>query len=464
VQGATSTQSLALGKGEYLKMSSFSKYTLMTGVTQVLSLVLALGTSIIIARALGPEGKGVYSIVLLLPSLIVTLSHLGISFATVYYVAQRRFPNREVLGSNAWLAGLLGVAGVAVGIVIVFFFQERVVPGVPQGYLFFALTLIPVELFFSYVRYFLLGAQRIKEFNTIALIRKALSLTLVTVLVWIIQGGVLGAVVASLLSCVIAAGLLFVVAARIAGGISFRINLPYMRKALAFGVQAHLGNIFWFLTHRIDLLLVNAYLGPLAVGYYSVGVALAEYLWMISQAASTVLLPKVAAETDEGRRRSFTPVVARTVLLVTALGAAVLGFLSRWIVGLLYSEAFHPAVQPFQILLFGIVALSAGRVLANDIAGRGRPMLNTYVIAVALIVNIALNVVLIPRYEVTGAAWASSISYTLILIARLFLYCRLSGNSWTKVILPQRGDWALYWRTAASLTRWVNSKLQGVLR
>jgi len=436
----------------------------MTGVTQVLSLVLGLGTSIIIARALGPEGKGVYSIVLLLPSLIVTLSHLGISFATVYYVAQRRFPDREVLGSNAWLAGLLGAAGGAVGTIIVFFFQERVVPGVPQGYLFFALTLIPVELLFSYIQHFLLGAQRIKEFNAIALIHKALSLTLVTVVVWFMQGGVLGAVAASLVSWVLAAGLLFIAAARIAGGVSFRINLPYLRKALTFGVQAHLGNIFWFLTHRIDLLLVNGYLGPLAVGFYSVGVALAEHLWMISQAASTVLLPKVAAETDEDRRRSFTPVVARTVLLVTALGAGVLAFLGRWFVVLLYSEAFSPAVQPFQILLLGIVALSAGRVLGNDIAGRGRPMLNTYVVAVALIVNVLLNVVLIPRYEIAGAAWASSISYSLILIARLFLYCRISGNPWTKVLFPQRGDWALYWKTAASLGQWVNSKLRGALR
>jgi len=442
-------------------MSSFARRAFITGVTQVLSLILNLGISIIIARVLGPEGKGVYSITLLLPSLMVTLSHLGINFATVYYVAQRCFPKQEVLGNNVWLASWLGTAGGVVGGIIVFLFQDRVVPGVPRGYVFFALTLIPVELLFSYIQYFLLGLQRIKEFNTIVLIHKALSLILVAVVVWFMRGGVLGAVAASLVSWVLAAGLLFVTAARIAGGVSFRLNLTYVRRALTFGVQTHLGNIFWFLTHRIDLLLVNGFLGPLAVGFYSVGVALAEYLWMISQAASTVLLPKVAAETDEDRRRSFTPVVARTVLLVTALGAAVLAFVSRWIVGLFYSEAFLPAVQPFQILLPGIVALSAGRVLANDIAGRGRPMLNTYVVAVALVVNIVLNIVLIPRYEIAGAAWASSISYTLILIARLFLYCRLSGNRWTSVVLPQRGDWALYWRTGLALSQWIYGKLRG---
>jgi len=441
-------------------MGSFSKHTLITVFTQISSLVLGIGASIIIARALGPEGKGVYSITLLLPSLIVTLSHLGISFATVYYVAQRRFPSREVLGSNTWLAGWLGAVGAGVGVIIVLFFQEKVVPGVPQGYLFFALTLIPVELLFSYIRHFLLGAQRIKEFNVVYLIQKALSLALVALAVWFMQGGVLGALVASLISWVLAVGLIFVVAIRITGGVSFHVNLSYVKKALTFGVQAHLGNIFWFLTHRVDLLLVNGYLGPLAVGFYSVGVALAEHLWMISQAASTILLPKVTAETDEDRRRSFTPVVARTVLLVTALGAAILAVPSRWIIGVLYSASFLPAVEPFQILLLGIVALSAGRVLANDIAGRGRPVLNTYVVAVAFIINIVLNVLLIPRYEIAGAAWASSISYTFILTARLFLYCRLSGNRWTKVVFPQRGDWALYLKTARALLKWAQIRVR----
>lgn len=76
------------------------------------------------------------------------------------------------------------------------------------------------------------------------------------------------------------------------------------------------------------------------------------------------------------------------------------------------------------------------------------------------IVNIALNVVLIPRYEIAGAAWASSISYSLILIARLFLYCRLSGNRWAVVVFPQREDWTIYRRTGAALTQWAKGKVK----
>ncbi|WP_427365246.1 polysaccharide biosynthesis C-terminal domain-containing protein [Candidatus Caldatribacterium saccharofermentans] len=166
---------------------------------------------------------------------------------------------------------------------------------------------------------------------------------------------------------------------------------------------------------------------------------------------------------EEERRREFTPLVARTVLWVTALGALVLVLFSRWIVLLLYSEAFLPAVSALQALLVGIVALSAGRVLANDIAGRGFPGLNIYTGSVAVLTNVVLNLLWIPRYGIVGAAWASTASYTVSFLSALFFYCRLSGNRWTSVVLPQRGDWMIYLKTGKALFQWAWARVRVVL-
>jgi len=108
---------------------------------------------------------------------------------------------------------------------------------------------------------------------------------------------------------------------------------------------------------------------------------------------------------------------------------------------LLYSSAFLPAVRPLQILLPGIVALSVGRVLANDVAGRGRVMLNNYAGLVTVATNVILNILWIPKYGIAGAALASTGSYTLAFFTQLFLYARLSGNHWTMVLghLPADG-------------------------
>jgi O-antigen/teichoic acid export membrane protein len=201
------------------------------------------------------------------------------------------------------------------------------------------------------------------------------------------------------------------------------------------------------------MFLINGFVNPAAVGFYAIAVGLVEKLWLVAHAANIVIFPRVAAENDEQRLKEFTPLVARAVLWVTALGALVVLFLSRWLVETLYSADFLPAVQPLQILLPGIVASGVAGVLAHDIAGRGRPMLNTYVGGISLVVNVALSLLWIPKYGIEGAAMASTISYSASMIGQLILYCRLSGNSWVQALIPKRADWTIYRQTGLSLVK-----------
>jgi len=433
----------------------FVKETTVTSASSFLSLLLGVGTSITLARALGPEGRGIYALVMLLPSLIVTFGNLGIGPATVYYVARGEFRRQEILGNNVLLSVGIGGIGVLAGLIVVLFFREKVFPGVAPGYLLLALVLVPMEVLSSYLRYVLLGAQRIKEFNYVQIAQSVLFLGFITLALLGLKAGVTGAILAELFTWVIVDALVFRLARQVAGGVDLKPNSSYIKRATTYGIQAHLSNILGFLNYRVDMFLVNGFLGPAAVGLYAVGVVLVEKLWMVSQAASTVLFPRVAAENEEQRRKEFTPLVARTLLWTTALGALVLALLARWIVLLLYSEAFLPAVGALQALLVGIVALSAGRVLANDIAGRGFPGLNIYTGLAAVATNVVLNLLWIPRYGIVGAAWASTVSYTVSFFSNLFFYCRLSRNSWSEVVLPQRGDWALYLRAGLAFWQWM---------
>ena len=446
-----------------MSSGKFVRGATITFISGVLNLLLGIGASVILARILGPEGRGIYALATLLPSLIVTFGNLGIGPATVYYVARGEFRRQEILGNNILLSLGIGGLGVLAGLFVVLFFHEAVFPGVSSGYLLLALALVPVEFFFSYVSYMLLGAQRIKEFNYVQIAQSGLFLGAIALALLGLKAGVTGAIIAGLFTRVIVGATVFRLALRIAGGIDLKPNTSYIKRATSYGVQAHLSNILGFLNYRADMFLVNWFLGPSAVGLYSVGVGLVEKLWMVSFAASTVLFPWVAAETEEQKRKEFTPLVARTVLWMTALASLILAFLSKWIVLLLYSEAFLPAVGALRALLIGITTLSAGRVLSNDIAGRGFPGLNIYTGLAAVTTNVVLDLLWIPRYGIVGAAWASTVSYTVSFLGALFFYCQLSGNQWTKVVLPQSGDWALYFRAGKFLCRWVGLNLRGVL-
>ncbi len=442
-----------------MKAATFAKDTALTLVARIAGLALALVTSVVIARTLGPEGNGIYTLATLFPLLLVTFTNLGIGPATVYYVAQDTYPLREVLGNNVVLSAITGSVASVLGLIFVVLFQDRFFPTVAPQYLMLTILMVPVTLFGQqYINQILLGARRIKEFNASTLLYKVFLLMLVLLATVILGLGMAGALWATILSSLLFCLVLFPWIKRLAGGVQFRPNLEYMRHALSYGVRAHLGNIVAFLNYRIEVFLLGVFLPASAVGFYAVAVGLAEKLWFVSESASVVLFPTVSAETNEQQRKQFTPLVSRSILLITAVGAVVLYLVSHWAIVLLYSTAYVATIPLFRILLPGIVFLSAGRILANDIAGRGKPLLNTYVGLTGLVVQIALNLAWIPLFGAIGAAWATTISYGITSAARLWLYMKLSGNSLASVILPQSSDWLLY-RQLARLA-WTSLRRQ----
>ena len=436
-------------------MARFSQQTSATFTTRVLNLVLALGTSVLIARLLGPTGKGVYTLATLLHMSLLMFINFGIGVGTIYYVAQRAYSPRMVLGSNILISVGFGVVGGLVGLVIVVFFKGAIFPGVEGRYLFLALLMLPGTVFFNIVQGILLGNQKFTIFNAITVMQSALALLFVVLFLWLSRIGVAGALVALAMAVYIADVALFLSARRVAGGVSFRLEAAYLRQVSAYGIRAHLANVLAFLTYKVNVFIIGGLMNLTAVGYYSVAVAVVERLWLISQTAGFVLFPRVVGETDDQRLKEFTPIVARSVLLVTALGAVMLFLVSPWLIVLLYSSRFSSSIEPLQILLIGVVIMSGDRVVANDLSGRGRPMLNAYSRSAALAVNVALNFMLIPRLGIAGAAWASTIAYGMSFLITLILYCRISGNSWTVVVVPRRSDWSLYRRAIAGLLRRV---------
>lgn len=442
-----------------MKAALFAKDTALTLAARVVGLALALLSSVILARALGPDGMGVYTLATLFPLLILTLANLGLGPATVYYVAQGEYSLKEALGSNIVMSLIVGAMSSLLGLVLAIFLQGWIFPDVAPSYLLLALILVPANLFSQqYINQILLGARRIKEFNAVSVAHKTLFLLLVFLATMGFGLGVGGAIWASILTSVFLCVLLFLWLRRIAGGVEFRPNLAYVRDTLGYGIRAHLGNVIGFLNYRIELFLLGAFLPIAAVGFYSVAVGVAEKLWFVSESASIVLFPTISAEKDERERKTFTPIVSRNILLITTLGAAALFVMSRWVIVLLYSGEYLPTVRLFRILLPGIVFLSGARILANDIAGRGKPLLNTYVGGLGVLVQVALNLAWIPRFGAAGAAWATTISYGIILAARLCVYLKISGNSLAEVILPQSSDWLLYRQLARLAWRRVGGR------
>jgi len=421
----------------------FAKNTLITFITRLVTAAFNIGIIIIIARILGPEGQGLYSLIILFPSLLLIFTSFGINPASVFLIGKGRYSPKEVFGNGIIFNAVISVFTVLIGFIVIFFFSENFFPGVEKKYLFLILPLIPLTLFFDLGSQILLGIQKIKKYNIISFLQSGLFLGLIGVLLF--QWSSVGAAIfAQIFSFLLVGIILFFIVKKEIGGISLKFNKNYFKESFSYGIKMHLGGIFSFLHYRIDLFLLNIFINPLAVGLYYAAAKLAEGIWVLSTSAATMLFTRVASEKDEKGLKEFTPIVCRNILLITLLIVVLLFFLSDWIITLFYSEDFLDSIRPFQILLIGTLAISGWRILANDIAGRGKPLLNTYVIGASAIMNIILNILWIPKYGITGAAWATAISYFSMLISTLFIYRKVSGNRLKDIILFQKADFNIY--------------------
>ncbi|MEL7354860.1 MAG: lipid II flippase MurJ [Cyanobacteria bacterium J06560_5] len=202
-------------------------------------------------------------------------------------------------------------------------------------------------------------------------------------------------------------------------------------RSIKYGYKIAFSNIVASLNYRIDILLISYFLGVQAVGIYVVAVQIAEKLWFFSQSASTVLLPKLAAfyksENEQMSEKAPTLTVFGLTSLFTLLSAMVTAFLSPRFIPLLFGADFDLSATVLFFLLPGVVFLSASRIFANDIAARGHPELNLYSSVLVLFSNAALNVLLIGKYGVIGAAVATSVAYAMNALFKTYTYLNYSA-------------------------------------
>lgn len=415
---------------------------LMTFSRQFLAGLMQLGLLMVITRVLGPEGAGSYAVALLLPTMMSQLLNLGLASANIYFVASRQFPLERVWAASRDLMAMVVLFGITMGSALILMASDTLFPGVPQPVLLMALVIFPFSLMMSIVAGMFQALQDFRSFNLAVIAQPALALTGAFAL-W--AGGAVNLVallgVVSL-SHAVALGLaLSILRHRLSLFRDFGGHIPYLRKALVYGVKAHLGNILTFLNYRLDLFLVNLLAGPAAAGLYIVAVRLVEQLWIVSQAVSTVIFPRLAAMAgDEAARRRFTPLVARIVLWITLFGAGLLAAIARPLIEVLFGAEFADASLAVMILLPGVVLAASARVLANDLAARGRVGINLGLAAFALVINTTANLMLIPPFGIAGAAAATSLAYTVIFLVRLVLQRFIAKTLWWTILIPTPGD------------------------
>lgn len=407
---------------------------------QLLSGALQFAIVIAVARLLGAEGTGAFTMALLLPQLLSQFLNLGLGAANVYFVASGQFTAQQAWSASRDAMAVLAVAGVVFGVASIAWLRDWLFPGVPASVMLIGLLILPFSLGTSVIVSLFQALQDFRLMNFAILVQPIFAGIGIAALAATEEASLEGILATLVVSYIVAQAYGLVLLSRhvrLLKGVFG--DLSYLRPALVYGSKAHLGNILTFLNYRLDLMLVNMIAGTAAAGIYTIAVRIAEQLWIFSQAFATVIFPRLAAMTrGEAERKAFMPLMARAVFWLTFAAAASVAVVAAPAITLLFGTEFVGAFTPLLLLLPGVVLMSSARILAHDLAARGLVGINLRLAAVALVVNTVGNLLAIPPYGIAGAAGATSITYVVLLIAYVgYQVAKYRYAPWTFVgIMP----------------------------
>lgn len=414
----------------------FSRQVMLTMAVRVMGVVIAFAGSVLVARYLGPSGRGVLSYLYAISATVVQFGNLGLHSANTYYGAKEPSERARLVGNSLWL----GVGGGTV-LAVTTWFVLLAAHQTQTGWLLIWLILggVPLHLTAMLLSNTLVGFGRIRAYNVLEAVRVVETFGRILVVFWILHRGLVIFLGSEL---VILTGVVLVYVWVVRAGVGRLPHWPVlalMKKTIAYGLKAYVVALFGFLVIRADVFLVQAMLNFTAVGYYTISTGIANYLLVVPATLGLLVFPTISAgRAGSGAARTaeifriFWPVYA-VLCLATAL-------LAGPVVRYLYGPVFMPAVPALLWLLPGVFALGLEILLSNDLAGRGFPPSLVASWAVALTVNLLANLWAIPHWGISGASIASSVAYIFVFFAVAHYFLRRGKIHWKDLSFPQRAD------------------------
>jgi O-antigen/teichoic acid export membrane protein len=399
--------------------NTVGKNILVLFVSQIASMGLGFFFLIISARYLGPELFGLLTFGLAFTGIFGLLLDLGLNNLAIRDVARDNSRANEYLSNILYiklLAGVITFGLTAVAVHTLGYSGETVTVLylLTISAVFVALTASFNAIFQSFEK---------MEYQSAGAILA--SLVLLTGAIFLIARG----------AAVIAFASLYVITNALVLGYSFFICtrrfrlfkpeidldfwLPTIRQALPFGLSGVFVTIYFW----IDSLLLSLIQGNQAVGWYNAGYRLVFSFLFVPTIFSTAVFPAMsrfhltARDSLEFMWKEFL----RFMLILSIPLAVGTTLLAGRIIALVFGEGYAPSVAVLQLLIWSLVLIFANAPFVRLFESTNKQIVVTKITALMVIVNVAINLVLIPKFSYVGASIAILITEFIALVLFFFL-------------------------------------------
>jgi O-antigen/teichoic acid export membrane protein len=186
-----------------------------------------------------------------------------------------------------------------------------------------------------------------------------------------------------------------------------RFDIPVLRTMFVYALPLIIATSSSIVMSYLDTVMVSSIAGTLEAGYYAAALPTAKLLFIITMPLALITFPLTSRkhhEKDFAYLRTFFRYVHEWIVLLILPAAGVLLAFSTEILRIIFGEAYVPASNTLSVLAVSFVLGGIASVQTNILAGLGKPKSRAKVVILAGIVNIILNLILIPVYGGVGAA------------------------------------------------------------
>lgn len=398
----------------------------MAVITKIFMVVIGLAESILLARYLGAELRGEVSYINSIAQTLFLVATLGIYTAYPYY--RKKMDKEELLNTIMSLTLIMFIIYEILSLIIAYFVKTN-----PE---WLYISLITPLLFYDKVVSFIWMIEEPNKRNMISLIVNVIKLIYYFVLFLFgpktLLWGVTTLIIAPLIESIyFSKNLKF----------SFSINRLKSRKIfslISYGFLPMIAVLLTTLNYRIDVIMLkNANSIELAsIGVYSIGIMLAEKILLVSDAVKEILLSKLA----KGKNEDEVAKAMRFCFIVTFLMAILISIISKVFINILYGDEYSGAEVVTNISIWGTVFMVFFKMISQYNVANKKQVFNVLFLGIAIVLNIAMNAIFIPKYGINGAAIATTIGYTFSSILFIIYFHIISGISYRNLVLINKHD------------------------
>ncbi len=288
--------------------------------------------------------------------------------------------------------------------------------------------------------YVLVGHQKIRVNNSIFLLQAIVNITaLGFFFILINQPKVEYAIIAVFISNILSLSFTWNELKKITKVTPFDLTeqIAVIKSLTSFSFFAQTAAIMWYLNYRLGIFALNIFSGLAAVGIYSVGVNIAEFILLASQSLALVGYSRISNSDNKEYARSITIKLTKFGFLLTSCITVILLLLPSALYGMVFGREFS-SVQSILITLSpGIIAFGTSIIIFNYFAGVGKNQLNAFAAFVGFVSNIFLSFMLIPLFGSYGAGITASISFFLMSVVLTGMFLRETDTRFEELIIKK---------------------------